>query len=636
MSEPLILVSDDSQEIRDFLKEVLVSLGKYRVEIVGDGMSALTLVKGLTPDLVITDQQMPNLTGIELIKRLKAEMPILPVILMTGESTERLTVEAIRAGAVDYLVKPFDPDTLLEAVSRSLGRARKWQEMIKGGTAGQVQEEGAKDLRDSAEHSQTTDAAMRELDEVLSAAVNTAVRLTGAEEGSLLLLDETSGELYMRASKNFEDEFASTFRILVEDSLAGQVIESGDPVMLDEGTPKKIKTSYLVHSLAYVPLTIQGRTIGVLGVDNQSPDKKLSEKDQEILMAIGDYAALAIENAQLFIRSEAERFQLETILAGIENGVLVVDAEKRVMIINETARNVLEIEDDPLGMEPEDFLKDPKLISLVTSEDDHVQREEIEISDGRVFSALKTPIEGVGQAIVMQDVTYLKELDRIKSEFVTTVSHDLRSPLTAILGYIELIERTGEISEQQTEFVRRIQISVKQISLMITDLLDLGRIEAGLDTTKEVTEVSGLVSKVFDNIEGTASSAEVSLIPAFSEDLGNVFGDPIRLRQMITNLLDNAIKYTPPGGEVTFSAHAEDNQVILEVSDTGPGIQPDDLPHLFERFFRGSDVPADMPGTGLGLAIVKSILDNHNGRVWVDSKIGEGTSFTVVLPAAED
>ena len=633
MSEPLILVSDDNLEIREFLEEVLDTLGHYRVHSVGDGMSALSLVKDLRPDLVITDQQMPNLTGTELIHRLKMEFPLLPVILMTGESTEALAVEALRQGAVDYLVKPFDPDTLMESIRRALAAARRWQELA--GTP----IERTKRQKDLSKPEANVDKAVTtlgELDQVLNAAVNTAVQLTGAEEGSLLLLDEASGELYMRASKNFNDEFASSFRVFVQDSLAGQVIESGAPVMLDESTPQKIKTSYLVHSLLYVPLRIRDRIIGVLGVDNQTPGKKLSDKDRAILITLADYSALAIDNAQLFLRSETERLQLETILDQIENGVIVIDSENRLMILNHTAQQALEIEGEFIGEDVNTLLFDPKLRALIASQEENVQREEIELSDGRVFSAQKTLIEGVGQAIVMQDVTYLKELDRIKSEFVTTVSHDLRSPLTAILGYIELIERTGEINEQQEEFIRRIQNSVEQISLMITDLLDLGRIEAGLDTTKEPTNIRKLALEVVDNLESAARTADVKFNIDLEEEIGVVFGDPIRLRQMVTNLLDNAIKYTRAGGEVSFGMRAENRQVILNISDNGSGIPQNELPLLFDRFFRGSNVADDIPGTGLGLAIVKSILDNHNGRIWVDSSLGSGASFTVVLPLVAD
>jgi two-component system phosphate regulon sensor histidine kinase PhoR len=335
------------------------------------------------------------------------------------------------------------------------------------------------------------------------------------------------------------------------------------------------------------------------------------------------------------LRSEQERVQLETILTEIENGVIVVDHSQRLLLINQTAMDGLGVEGDCLGLPAGRVFRDPKLLSLMNAAEDQTKREELELSDGRVFSAQRTPIEGLGQAIVTQDITHLKELDRIKSDFVTTVSHDLRSPLTAILGYIELVERAGPVNELQKEFINRVQSSVQQISSLISDLLDLGRIEAGLDTTKEMIDISLLAKEAMVAIEGAAHQSQVNFVGSIDKGMGQVFGDPIRLRQMIGNLLDNAVKYSKPGGKVEFTAHSEDEQVILRVSDTGPGIPRSEQPFLFNRFFRASNVPEDVPGTGLGLSIVKSILDNHNGRIWVDSKVSEGTTFTVVLPKVE-
>jgi two-component system NtrC family sensor kinase len=203
----------------------------------------------------------------------------------------------------------------------------------------------------------------------------------------------------------------------------------------------------------------------------------------------------------------------------------------------------------------------------------------------------------------------------------------------AILGYTELIERAGEVNNQQREFIRRVQISVEQITRLVTDLLDLGRIEAGLDITKENTPVTVLARYAVESLRGQADEKRLTMEVELPEGLPMVTGDPVRLRQMIGNLLENAIKYTPEEGVVRIEAEAEDDQVILRVIDTGPGIPPADQPYLFDRFYRASNVPEDTTGTGLGLSIVKSIVESHDGRIWVESRLGEGTTFTVVLPA---
>ncbi len=356
----------------------------------------------------------------------------------------------------------------------------------------------------------------------------------------------------MRASKNFDEDFAHTFRLQTNDSLAGQVIASGKPVVLDERSPQKIKTSYLVHSLIYVPLRVRGQTLGVLGVDNRKLGHTLTREDLTVLAAMADYAAIAIENARLYQRTDTERRKLETVLTQTENGVIVVDDENRLVLINRAAQEALGVNGRAvIGRSIVESVDDPGLLSLLRTPGDHPRREEIEVPDGRIFNAQRTPIEGVGQSIVLQDITHLKELDRIKSEFVTTVSHDLRSPLTAILGYVELIERAGNINEQQRDFIRRVQLSVQQITNLVTDLLDLGRIEAGLETARESSPISVLARYAVEGLRASAETRGLRLLIDLPDDLPMISGDPIRLRQMIGNLLENAIKYTPAGGEVS-------------------------------------------------------------------------------------
>jgi len=638
MAPPLILIADDNRDIREFLEQAVLTPAGYRVRSVGDGLSALTLARELLPDLVITDLQMPGLQGLDLVRRLRLDRPTLPVILMTSEGSEQVAIETLRAGAADYLAKPFEAEQLLAAVGRALAEGRRWRTL----------EEEQADARHSAATLERrlqefealsligrTVTAVLDLDTVLTTVVEAAVRLTGAEEGSLLLLDAKSGELYMRASKNFDEEFARTFRLHVQDSLAGQVVATGQPVVLDEQSPQKIKTSYLVHSLLYVPLRVRGKTIGVLGVDNRKAGRTLTTEDLAVMLAMADYAAIAIDNAQLYQASESERVKLETILTQTESGVIVLDPENRVMLINRAARLVYRVEGDVAGRSLAEVVEDPRLLALARVGGDAPRREELESPDGRVFSAQRTLIPGVGQAIVMHDITHLKDLDRIKSEFVTTVSHDLRSPLTAILGYVELIERAGSVNDQQREFIRRVRLSVEHMTHLVADLLDLGRIEAGLDASLEVTPISVLARYALDGLRSAAEMKQQKVETVLSDDLPMVRGDPYRLRQMIANLLENAIKYTPANGEIVVAAVVEGDQVILRVSDSGPGIPAADQPYIFDKFFRASNVPDDTGGTGLGLSIVKSIVDSHQGRIWVDSQLGRGTTFTVVLPRAD-
>jgi two-component system NtrC family sensor kinase len=232
----------------------------------------------------------------------------------------------------------------------------------------------------------------------------------------------------------------------------------------------------------------------------------------------------------------------------------------------------------------------------------------------------------------LEEITHLKALDRLKNDFIHTISHDLRSPLTAIMGYVELLDRVGPLTDQQKQFVRHVQNSVQSITSLVNDLLDLGRIEAGFDTRKDEVDMETILRYTLDNLERQIEDKQQNLQMNIGESLPAVRGNPIRIRQMMDNLLVNASKYTPNSGNITINLRQDEEQIIFEVADSGVGIPATDQPHIFEKFYRATNAPKGTPGTGLGLAIVKSIVDNHQGRIWVESTPGQGTKFTVVLP----
>ncbi|NTW12618.1 MAG: HAMP domain-containing histidine kinase, partial [Anaerolineales bacterium] len=219
----------------------------------------------------------------------------------------------------------------------------------------------------------------------------------------------------------------------------------------------------------------------------------------------------------------------------------------------------------------------------------------------------------------------------LPDEVVHTVSHDLRSPLTSVIGYTELIARAGTLNENQQDFLERLQDSVQHITVLINDLLDLGSIEAGLDTRREWVQLDGLLRYTLDMLQGQIRSRHIKVQTNIAESLPALRANPIRLRQVLDNVVGNAIKYSGDNGEVKISIHAEGDQIILQVSDNGPGIPIPDQAHIFDKFYRGRNMDKQ-EGSGLGLAIVKSIVDAHQGRIWVESNLGQGSTFFIVLP----
>ena len=635
--EQIFLIHSDSH-VSNLLEHTILSPAGYQITQVRDRQTLDLLLQGRLPDLIILGDRVPDGSGLELASNLLDQYPFLPILLTSDSYSDSLLLEAMRVGICDYLYPPFETQSVVQSIYLALERQRRHAEWLEKTGA-----ESANLLRKRLEGLEALQRIGRkvtsslDLDSVLTAVVDFAVELTGAEEGSLLLVDETSGELYMRAARNFREDFVRTFRMPIQDTLPGEVLRSGQPLLLNTATPKKIKTSYLVHTLMYVPLQVAGRVIGVLGIDNRRSGHSFSSYHLDLVSALADYAAIAVENARLYANTEIERNKYEALLRDIQDGVIVVDQDGRLMLMNSSASAAFDVNENELrGKLYQDAIQQADLLEILSQDDNlYPYRGEITLGDGRVLSAQVTPIPDVGRAVIMQDITYLKELDRIKSDFVSTVSHDLRSPLTAILGYIELLGRAGSLNAQQKEFIQRIQASVQNITSLINDLLELGRIEAGFDARKEIVPLSALVRYTVEGMQSQASLKEQILKLKLPVNQPHILGNPVRLRQMLTNLIGNAIMFTPKGGSINIEVNVEDDQIILQIRDDGIGIPGVDQPYIFDKFYRGSNVPVESAGAGLGLAIVKSIVENHHGRIWVEFAAGLGTNFTVVLPITD-
>lgn len=470
------------------------------------------------------------------------------------------------------------------------------------------------------------------LDQVVASSVN----ITQADEGFIIL--QEGADLYLRVTKRRDDRFAEQVHERISDTVAWQVIHSGHPVMLDRET--KIGTGLLVQGLLYVPLNAPGRgTIGVLGVVNHIKSTPFSEQQLFILSAVADFAAVAFENARLFSAMESETFKLSAVLEHASEAIIVTDTANRLWLWSETAGELFSLDAEAEGKPLENVITHPKLLDLFdhgVNGDGTNPRAEIEIADGQVYNAQLSDIAQVGHIIVMQDITYLKELDHLKSEFVSTVSHDLRTPLTTIQGYVALLDRAGPLTEMQETFINKALVSLDHITDLITDLLDIGRIEADYDLEMGALRLEKIIRHTVESNQVEATDREIELSADLPESPLWVWGNRRRLQQVFDNLVNNAMKYNEPGGWVRIQAYRNDHHVFVSVSDNGIGIPPEAQPKLFERFYRvQSPETEDIHGTGLGLAIVKSVIEKHKGRIWVSSAPGEGSTFSFLLPYYE-
>lgn len=640
MAGERILIVDDSAEVRTALRELVLEPGGYRILEASDGVEGLRLTLETQPDLIILDEQMPGMTGIQILQALQEHNLRIPIIFVTVHGSEGLAVQAFRLGVRDYVIKPFEPSEMSQAIERALDEVRLRRERDR---LVEQLEEANRRLQQQIQEMNTLYSIGRSvtsplnLETVLTRVVEAAVFLTQAEEGLLLLAEPGTGELVLRAAKNVDERQARGMRIRVHDSLAGQVMESEEPLLIVDGQ-YKVATGYLVRSLIYAPLRMpeQG-VIGILGVTNRQRDRPFTTHDVRLLSALADYAAVALVNARLYEETETERRKLETVLRETEEAIIILDPQLRILLCNPAARVALELPADVVGKPASGQLAHPALEELLQA----IQKArrtlyaELTGRSGRTYSAQLTPVEGVGYVLMMQDITHLRELDRIKSEFVFTVSHDLRTPLTTIRGYVDLLERVGPVNDQQRAFLERVRESIAHITDLISDLLDLGRIEAGYDLEMEPLHLEGIIDSVVAEFTPLTEKKQQEL-RWDRRALPLIRGNPRRLRQVMENLLSNAVKYTQEGGWIAVEATEDDGHVVVRVADNGIGIPLADQPYIFERFYRVQREELEgVEGTGLGLAIVKSVIERHGGRIWVESRPGVGSIFTFVLHTME-
>ncbi len=622
-----ILVVDDSAEARRWLIDSMPPSNEYTWLEAASLSEARASLAARSPQLLIVAAQLGDDNGLVLLNEYAPAVPI--IVTTTRRSADEISA-ALEAGARDVLVKPFEPQRLALAITRALRmtKTRRERDALREQVDRQAQEFNALYTVGK------TISSLLNIDEILTLVVSAAVNLTGAEQGSLLLHDPLSGELFLRAQYNLSAKMAQRMCVRVDDTVIGRVVQSGRPIMLSGSELLRVQSSLLVKAILGVPLLVGDGVIGVLTVDNQLSPRAFGKHDVHLLTTLADAAAMAIENARLFAAADRERAQLDTILREMQDVVIVTDDNLHVLLVNAAARQVLQLDETVIGQPLPKAINVQQLIDLFEQRhsEEFVSRADIALPDGRVLQGQLSPLPGVGYGAVLRDITRLKELDRIKNEFVAIVSHDLRTPLTTIRGYVSLLPRVGPLTEMQHDFVARVERSMDSIVDLIADLLDIGKIEAGVDWEMTPVLVHEVVSEAADRLRPNAEMHKQTL-SLNTPELSPVLGNQRRLEQVVANLIGNAIKYTPDHGRIDIALHEDDGFLVLQVSDTGIGISLEDQRRIFDKFYRvESEATERISGTGLGLSIVKAIVKKHSGRVWVESELGKGSTFTVLLP----
>jgi len=354
---------------------------------------------------------------------------------------------------------------------------------------------------------------------------------------------------------------------------------------------------------------------------------------------------LAVQVTALVERVRLEGARRDSILTGMVEGVLALDRELRVTFCNTAFASAFGVTAPvPHGMPVLRVVRDPDLLEMlrtvVSSGESLKRRMHLTGADGRSFEVQTAPLEGApasGAVAILHDITDLERLERVRKDFVANVSHELRTPLTAIRGYAEtLLDGALDDPANRRKFVEIIQSHAIRLNNIASDLLTLSELESGgPPLAPGKLSVMGTLEAAMRTVESEAAMRQVRLGWGTVEDL-QVMGYKIKLEQAFVNLLDNAVKFNRPGGDVWVEAsRAASNRVAITVADTGIGIPSEDLPRICERFYRVDKARSrEVGGTGLGLSIVKHVVEQMHGTVSVESQLGKGSRFTIMLPEA--
>jgi two-component system sensor histidine kinase ResE len=336
-----------------------------------------------------------------------------------------------------------------------------------------------------------------------------------------------------------------------------------------------------------------------------------------------------------------EKEQLASILSSMADGVITFNRDGTILITNPPADRFLQYWYYENGEFSSDSEGIPSQVMELFQRAVDTEKEQLgEISlQGRHWVILVSPLYSNrfirGVVAVLRDMTEERQLDKMRKDFIANVSHELRTPISMLQGYSEaIVDDIAESQEEKKEMAKVIYDESLRMGRLVNELLDLARMEAGhIQLTMEDVNLSSFINRIIHKFQGLAKDNEIQLYAEIENEMASISCDPDRIEQVLTNLIDNGIRHTPKGGSVKLRVTTEDKGILIEVKDSGSGIPEDDVPFVFERFYKADKARTrGRAGTGLGLAIAKNIIDAHRGHISVQSKIGQGTTFSFLLP----
>jgi signal transduction histidine kinase/putative methionine-R-sulfoxide reductase with GAF domain len=528
-------------------------------------------------------------------------------------------------------------------------------------------------------------------DTIMNNSLTRLAQLIGVEHGSIMLLDRETDQLINSAVLGRHGNVGNV-RFPLGKGIVGKVAQNRKPLNVPDVTtdpnweppPEDDASAKRSGSMIAVPLIAHHELLGVLVLSHEQTGY-FRDEHLRLLTAAANQIAIGIYNAQMYQQVEQQywrRYEMQqlqekavsqstAILQSLSDGVIVCDQNGAVITVNLAAEKILDRPIDELvTWNLGDLLR--RLLGRRVSElpledllahpwDERTQPRTLSTTfqiGPRTISVTLDPVistkeELLGAVAVFRDRTREVESDRLKTEFIGTVSHELRTPMTSIKGFTQLLTmgNLGPVNETQKEFLNIIQSNAERMIAIINDLLDITKIETGsVELEIRPIHVAETLSKVLLDLQAKVHERQQTLTLSLPAGLPLVRADAHRFNQILFNLVSNAVKYTPRGGSITIEAREVSAEAVpederdglrpgryiqIDVRDTGVGIAPDDVPRIWERFYRTENpLKVEAGGTGLGLSLVKPLVRLLGGRIWVESQINVGSTFSFVLPAA--
>ena len=636
----LVLVVEDNAEMNFFISEHLAS--DHRVETAYDGKEGFRKALELRPDLVLTDIMMPEMDGEQLVYAIRShhELDRMPIVILTAKADDALRVRLLRAGAQDYVNKPFVLEELHARIDNLIARK----------VAEERSAELQRQVEDVTDASKAVSEAVGSLPEAsVSAVLHTiameAQALTGAEYVAVGIGNDPAARFDPWVVIGVDPEGAA--RMAAEGPHVFGLATSG-PVRLRDvrqhpGFRELPPGHPEITSLLVTPIRHHGELIGALFFANKRGAEEFGEHDERLVVMLADRVAVAIVTARMYREVGLERGWLHAVLEKLPEAVVLVDANGQVTMRNQAALALAEgapaIDLRHVGGErlaPEEY----PIVQALRLEKSTRALELVAHSNGREVPLLvsATPIhmadgQLAGATMVLQDISTLKELERLREEWASIVAHDLQQPIHAIVLLTEVLLR-GVLEARDRERISRVRALSFRLSRMVTDLSDASQLETHrLAIGRDRLEMCSIVREAIERLPDISPRVRLAL----HDDRMPVLGDAGRIEQVLSNLLSNAVKYGARDTPIIVEVSGADGSVHVAITNVGPGIPSEELPLLFQRFVRSREARVSgIKGSGLGLFIAKGIVEAHGGRIWAESVPNRTTTFHFTIPLAAD